>query len=461
LLQLLRHDRNCLLAVFAITLFVRGGVLFFHPEPFAGDPDAYRELAESLSHWGIYGIATTNAPPEPTAFRPPLYPYLLSWLTPSLSGQLSVSAVAFLHALLGAMTATLVAWITSRLIDCNRVGKASLLAGTLVAIDPVLLNQSTQLMTETLASLLATGVIAWWVGKIAIPHERRGTIRFVVLGGILALAYLCRPTFLVWAVLLAGASFFLQAKVGFATRLTRVALAALLVAVALFGWTLRNKQAIGHPIWATSHGGYTLLLANNASFYEYLRSGEWGRPWDANSFLNAYVHRYEGDATKEGFWTRDWSSLKVDSKAYPDDLSEHQDDRYCYEAARATIDRQPSMFVWSCFVRVARLWSPLPHVPPGRGWTKVALVGLYYCGMYLAIAMTIWRYRRRLLESQWWSIWALAFTLTGVHAIYWTNIRMRAPIIPALAVLAAGVIGPLPKPTTETDEPEAGDVAHD
>jgi hypothetical protein len=460
-----------------MVLLLRGSVIYFHPQPFAGDPDAYRELAESLSLSGIYGITTTDLPPKPTAFRPPLYPYLLSWLTPSRSGQLSIPAVAFLHTLLGAMTATLIVWVTSRLVDKDRVGKASLLAGGLVALDPVLLNQSTQLMTETLATLLATAAIAWWVGRIAIPHERRGSIRFVVLGGLLGLAYLCRPTFLVWAVLVSGACFFLPAKVSIAARLTRVTFAAVLVAVALFGWTLRNYRAMGHPIWATSHGGYTLLLANNPSFYEYLRSGEWGKPWDAESFLNAYVHRYQGDATTAEFWNQDWSSQDVNAQAYPSDLTEYQDDRYCYQAARATIDRQPSMFVWSCFVRVARLWSPFPHVPPGRGWTKVALVGVYYCVMYVAIGLTLWRFRRRLLQSQWWSIWALAITLSGVHSVYWTNIRMRAPIIPALAVLAAGSIAPARKSIVgreeheqasdqeasdqEASDQEASDVAHD
>jgi hypothetical protein len=32
--------------------------------------------------------------------------------------------------------------------------------------------------------------------------------------------------------------------------------------------------------------------------------------------------------------------------------------------------------------------------------------------------------------------------LTAVHAVYWSNIRMRAPAIPALAILASAAIKP-------------------
>ena len=35
----------------------------------------------------------------------------------------------------------------------------------------------------------------------------------------------------------------------------------------------------------------------------------------------------------------------------------------------------------------------------------------------------------------------LVIGLTVVHAFYWTDLRMRAPIVPALALIAAGGCG--------------------
>ncbi|QDT13906.1 glycosyltransferase family 39 protein [Planctomycetes bacterium K23_9] len=447
-------ERKALMGVFAFAIAVRAAVLIVAPSAFSSDPDAYRALSQSLAQTGVFGITLGDLPPKPTAFRPPLYPYLLSWLTPSQTGQLSTFAVGILHVVMGALTSLATTWVASRLIEKNRIGKASIVAGLLVAIDPILVQQSTQLMTETIATLLSISVIAWWVGRIGSENASRNAGGYLVLSLLLALAYLCRPTFLVWAVLLTLASFFAGSKTQLTQRFKHGVLTALLVVVALAGWSWRNASAVGHPIWATSHGGYTLLLANNESFYDYLRNGNWGEAWDAKPFLEAYVHRFDGDPTTTEFWNRDWSDFEAPADSQQPLITEQGDDRRCYLAARATIDRQPTMFLYSCLVRVGRLWSPMPHVAPGRSWAKVVIVGLYYSALYVAVAMTLWRLRRRVLAPKWWAILALAITLCGVHAIYWTNFRMRAPIIPATCLLAAGVIVARPE-----KDPEAGDVA--
>ena len=43
----------------------------------------------------------------------------------------------------------------------------------------------------------------------------------------------------------------------------------------------RQLSAVGRPIVTTTHGGYTLLLANNPYFYQHLRREPWGSVWDA------------------------------------------------------------------------------------------------------------------------------------------------------------------------------------
>jgi hypothetical protein len=207
-------------------------------------------------------------------------------------------------------------------------------------------------------------------------------------------------------------------------------------------WTLRNTRAIGYPVWATTHGGYTLLLGNNPLFYDYLREGRPGTTWDTERFFVAYAHRYDADPITEAFWKKDWSAVpSLETARVPANFTEHDDDRLAYEAAKATIRREPAMFLWSCGIRVARLWSPFPHHTSDRPWAAVVLVGTYYSMLYLAIAIGLWKLGRDFPHPNWWPALTLVVTLTLVHAVYWSNIRMRAPAMPALAIIAAAATG--------------------
>ena len=44
---------------------------------------------------------------------------------------------------------------------------------------------------------------------------------------------------------------------------------------------------------------------------------------------------------------------------------------------------------------------------------------------------------RRALEAPWLAGLTLALAFTAVHAFYWTDLRMRAPLTPVLAICAA------------------------
>jgi hypothetical protein len=434
LLQSPSTIRN-LLIIIGLTVAVRGLAILMTADAFDADPDAYQAIAQTISGSGVFGLTSPEGVARPTAFRPPLYPWLLSLCVSD--GRLSHSLVSIFHLLLSALTAGLVFFATRRLakslsLTCGLLSGDTLgfTAAGLTAIDPILLRQSTAVMTETLAATLTAAVILLWC-IWADPNERKNTLWFpAALGVFLALAYLCRPTFLVWAILLVAAIVVeSRRRRGFRSA----AIAAGIVAIAVGGWTLRNVKALGHPIWATTHGGYTLLLGNNESFYRYLSQGRFGQAWDADEFLNAYRHRYDGDPREAAFWNRDWTAPPNNASR----VSEHEDDRLCYRSAVATIKRQPGRFVWSALVRVARLWSPFPHDIAGRSAAAITMVSCFYLALYTAVLISIDRLRGLLLTRQWWAIWLLAITLTGVHAVYWSNLRMRAPAIPALAILAS------------------------
>lgn len=457
-----QSDRHWLLAIVVMALLLRGTIAAISLPRFSGDPDAYRAIAETLAQTGVYGLTDQAGEGRPTAFRPPLYPYLLSWIT--IGGQLSNLAVAALHTLLGTWTVALTFVAGRRLLGPTYPPGTSAVAAALVAVDPILVQQSTWVMTETLATTLAIAVI--WYGSAG---DELPLGRTCLLGLLLSLAFLCRPTFLVWAAMICVALWWVKRPVAphpesspvvsdpppnvprnssenswsLTDRLWRSGTVAAIVLATVGLWSWRNARVLGHPIWATTHGGYTLLLGNNPLFYDYLRSSEIAAAWDPGPFLVAYSYRYQDDPDTDAFWREERKSPAI---SLPQ-VSEHEDDRVSYGAARATIDREPAMFLWSCGVRLARLWTPLPHRTADRSWLSVAVIGGYYGLFYLAMSIGLWRIGHSGFAGPWWPILTLVITLSIVHSIYWSNMRMRAPIVPGLAIIAAAGIGkrrPLP-----------------
>jgi hypothetical protein len=92
-------------------------------------------------------------------------------------------------------------------------------------------------------------------------------------------------------------------------------------------------------------------------------------------------------------------------------------------------------------VRIYYLWSPLPQKTSLSESTYRTLarcaVAAWYLAVYALASAGMWKLRQRLLAPPW--IWGLTLCLvfTAVHAVYWSNLRMRAPLMPVVALLAA------------------------
>lgn len=438
-----------------LTVLIRSLLIVVTPSAFVADPDAYRAIAETISESGVFGLTGGDGNARSTAFRPPLYPFILSVFLGGDSPRLSIG---FLHVMLAVITSTCVFLSTLRMIRLlgTNSGRWSppllaLVSGILVVIDPVLLRQSAEVMTETLAVTLASIAIWLWLKWIdSSPQQKLKP--GIAIGIVLSLAYLCRPTFLVWAVFLNVIMVALWR--GKPSKIASL-LAAALIFVSVGLWTLRNQVTMGHPIWATSHGGYTLLLANNESFYDYLANGTDGQAWDATAFLSAYEHRFESDPREQTFWTKRWTGQpETNITVHGDTLTERDDDRLCYEAAVATIKRRPKMFLWSAIIRAGRFWSPTPHGVGTRSAKAIFAVTGFYVLLFTMAGVAIVRHRTFFFTRPWWCIWILAFTLTGIHAVYWSNMRMRAPVTPAIAMIAIFVLVPRSdSPTPATSKP--------
>lgn len=436
-----------LLAVLLFALLLRSAVAALWMERLRDDPDGYRHIAEQLtlsfdnfSKLGIGGLNYVSASSF-VAFRPPLYPWLLA-LTGSSSLELLWLA-ARLHVVLGVLT---VLW-TVRLGTKLGLGNGSLLAGALVAIDPILVNQSTVIMTETLAACLAVAALDALAGMVLWPSAWRAAL----CGAALGACGLTRPTFLPFAALAPLALLYLLSRTEVAippvrrARWTMVSIVVLSLIVG--GWGYRNYCVLGRPVFGTTHGGYTLLLGNNPKFYAYLReesakSGTFSAtavdPATNTIWLDAREQLHQELVARFGPSWRGVQSVPLTIEPL-----ELRVDRLAYEFALRSIAADPGGFFWACGYRLRRFWGLLPYESPGGVAALRYAVGGWYAGMFFFVFAGVWRLGRirQLWQSPWLFGVLLTLVFTAVHTVYWTDMRMRAPVTPFLCLLAVAGMG--------------------
>ena len=422
------------------------------------DPDNYRQLAETLRTTGVFGWPdqSTDSQARPTAFRPPLYPVVLAVL--AINGHVLPTTVAVVHCVLGAIT-VLLSYLVARRLN---LGGASYGVAFAVGCDPILVNQSTLVMTETLAACVAA-LALYGLARLDVPivshgksgkarsvangaddagtGERHDTVlRALVAGAALGLAVLCRPTFLAWVAVL----LFVHFSHALHTRRSGAVLGlAVGVAVVIAPWIVRNYNTFGRPSATTTHGGYTLLLGNNPLFYDYLRSGA-QNTWDATPLSEAWLLRRYSDNPQDPLWNHLGESPPLARDlGTPVQRNEFEDDRFAYRLTLHYIRLQPGMFLYSCAVRVARLWQLVPKSRTDstqqEPWSATAIrlcIGIWYAVTSLLAVYGGFQLKTRLVRGPWLAGILLLASFTIVHAFYWSNMRMRAPLIPFVYLLA-------------------------
>ncbi len=439
-----KTGRKSLVGLLLLTALVRGGLLLVQSNHLKDDPDAYRAVAEILADSEIFAkpiAGKSGGQFVPTAIRPPLYPVLLSMV--AWDGKVTAVAAGLLNWLMGIATVAALFRLTTRW----GLGHAGVVACLLVALDPLLLHQSTLVMTETIATLMTVLVLV----ALTELHASRNLWWAIVCGAVMAATVMCRPTFLAWLGLVLLT---LPFVLGWSRRtLWLYSVLGLSFIVGMTPWTARNWLIFDKPIFATTHGGYTLLLGNNHSFYHHLKNEPWGAVWEAdNEDFQAELAQARRQAQIDyRDEQQEIRNAKIDdgptlSESEYSVATELLDDRGYYEHAFSVIQAEPATFAYSCAVRVTRFWTPLPHrlsedESTGRTalrygvavWESILLV----CGLLGLI-----RLKRAALKYPWlWGL-LLCFSFTLVHTFYWSNIRMRAPLIPVVCMLAASCLLP-------------------
>lgn len=373
------------------------------------DRDAYLSIAQNLLDGNGY-CSTVN---QPTAFRPPLYPLFVAACI-QLGGFMLLGAAQIL---LG--TATV--WLTWLLANrCQFSRRTATIAAALVAIDPLLVQYTTQAMTETLATFLVTMML------VATLWSGNGLAKSGVIGVLFGLAALCRPS--IWAFgTLAGAVWMvenLRSRLSDGVFIPRVssrhltlgAACTFAVAITVSPWVIRNSEVFGRPILMTTHGGYTLVLGNNETFFNEVVSGD--ATWSASS-LSDWQSDIERHLSGIGI-------AKTDEVSRDIELS---------RLAKQWILSNPLKFIQACILRVQRFWACGPSVSAGiPAWLIQSIRAYYLCTFALAIIGLI-GCRRRWLRH--WTVPTTVVALTLVHSVYWSNARMRAAVVPVISLATA------------------------
>ena len=425
----MRSRTKRLLAILFLALGLRAGALtmlgdsFLRPTLSAAlgkptksmpesDPDSYARFAHHLANDGVFGPSADDR----SAYRPPLYSVLLA----PFAGSYPLShfgrlGIALLH-LSASAVAVLLAW---SIAERAGAGPWAWLAASMVAVDPLLIRQSALVMTETVFTALLLGLVAAWIKR---PSEHRApppgcppasrpsstsenadacwSWRMLV-GLLLGLCALTRPTAWVYWALLGVASVGRSGKHWL--WCTALALAV------CSPWVVRNIAALGTPILTTTHGGYTLWLGQNPVYYREVVVGP-HEQWPNEAFLP---------------WARENDRLTVG-------LRELAKDAVFRRQAIGWMLEDPGAALRTVVHHVWTFWRPTPtNGPSALRWScGVFTMVLYLLALVGATRADTWRGPANALPLA-----PIAFTL--VHAFYWSNLRMRAPIEPILAILAA------------------------
>src|SRR5205823_3851861 len=193
-------------------------------------------------------------------------------------------------------------------------------------------------------------------------------------------------------------------------------------------WAQRNFQMMRQPVVTTTHGGYTLLLAHNPEYTRAVVEQPWGTVWTSPSFD-------EWSAALEA----ELAAVKTPlDRAHLRPAVELARDDWMNRKAWSYIRGNPLIAVKAGLTLLGRLWSVVPAATDGdaRPNSLRMIIGIFYAPVLLAMVVGIWHTMRRHWLA-WWPTVVMILAFTCVHSLYWADMRMRAPLVPAIALLAA------------------------
>jgi 4-amino-4-deoxy-L-arabinose transferase-like glycosyltransferase len=364
------------------------------------DPYFFGEMGRSIAHGhGFQGFGSL------ITRRAPLYPILIGGIFFVFGDHARV--VLFVHCLLFAATAVLAYDIARRHFN-ERTG---VIAGLLIAFNPLLLRYVPSLHLETFLTFLVT-LLLWCTYRF----WRRPTVFNGVLVGLTAgLATLTKAVILLYPLVFVVALLLTiraARRRGATTRAPWKGIAAIFLVLAgtIAPWTIRNHGTTGHVVLVSSGTSDAFLRGFIFSRWEFITLQK--PPYTfAEQESNAYFERLAREAGT--VWERD----------------DYETDQILNKEAKRRLVHEPGQVARKTAVGLFTFWYQLTSA-------KNSLLVLVCAIGAWALAIIGWRRARR-QHLAVWPFMLPVFYLNVILALLLALGRYSAPILPALLIVSA------------------------
>ena len=379
-------------------------------QPFS-DPADYDQVAWNLAH-GVGFRLDGAGGPYPTAFVPPLVPWITSLLYRT-TGHHDYFAAVLLQCTIGALLPLAVAALGAAVFGIG-VGRV---AGWLAVVHPLLVFFCGYLLTETVFTLLF--VLALVASMEWVKTPRRGrALGAGLLWGVTALA---RPTALPMPLLVA---IWAWIPLGLALlageRLRQLAMLFLGLALVVAPWTIRNAVELHALVPVTTGAGGALMVGNNPEVW-----ADPARRGGGTSGLWVELTRTE---------FRGLSETEVDVRARARALA----------FLRAHVREWPAM----ALAKLGRFWRLTTEAGDTGSWQRsgsplrdaMHRVDPLLAWSVIVMPFALWGAVVSLRGSRRWFqsflLWCIAY-FSAIGVVFFGSLRMRVPAEPLVVLLAA------------------------
>jgi len=334
----------------------------------------------------------------PTAWEPPLYPYLIATVFKLFGAYTHASAFILLtiNSVFSALTCIPI-FLIARKSFSEKVAVWSAWAWALL---PTVMYWSTRWVWETSLAALLLAVIFWLALKLEKLNGLTPWIGFGLLWGVAALTNTSLISFLpasgLWV-------WYRRWKAG-EPSLAGVALASVFFVATISPWCVRNYEAFGKFIFIRSNFGAELRLGNGPG-----ADGTW----------MSYLHPTQNSLALQQY-------EQMGEIAY---VAERK--REAMDFIRADYGR----FAWISFKRFVYYWAGRPR----SSETSALVDNSAFLASSILAFWGLGRALRRRQPGAWLFFWLMA-CYPAIYYFVYPHSRYRHPIEPIMAILIAYVI---------------------
>ena len=347
------------------------------------------------------GFSDPFGPPTgPTAWEPPLYPYLIAGVFQifGIYSRASAFVLLSINSILSALTCIPIFLIARRVFS----EKVAVGAAWTWALLPYVMFWCTKSVWETSLSALLMALIFWLSLSM---EDREGLMPWVEFGLLWGIAALCSSSLLSFLPA-SGLWAWYQRRKRREPSLGGVVLSSVVFVACLSPWLVRNYQVFSEFIFIRDNFGAELRLGNGKG---------------ANGTLMHYLH-----PTQDLYAMRQYQSMG--ELAYVA-MRKQQAIEYIRE--------DYGRFFVLCVKRFVYYWAGAPR--PAQDWWSAQMKNALFLASSVLMFWGLGRCVRQHKPGAWLFFW-LILTYTAIYYVVFAIPRYRHPIEPEIAILAVYVI---------------------